>query len=196
MMKGGTLMPQPSQRRSTQRQSAMMAFCGMAAALSIAVMLLGTMIPAATYAVPLFCGLLLLPVMLEFGRKAAWLTYAATTIIAILLGLDKEAAFFYLFLGWYPLVKWQLDAAIHSKPLNLLIKLTIFTAALAAMYSLLAFVLHLDAITQEFSAMGPWLLIAFALIFDLCMLLYDRVLFPMAILYTNRIKPKLKFLRR
>ena len=35
-------------------------------------MLLGGVIPIATYAVPMLCGLILLPVLLEFDAPAAW----------------------------------------------------------------------------------------------------------------------------
>ena len=49
-----------SNRNAARRQSVMIAFCGMAAGLSIVVMLLGGVIPVATYAVPMLCGLLLL----------------------------------------------------------------------------------------------------------------------------------------
>ena len=64
-----------SNRMNARRQSVMIAFCGMAAGLSVAIMLLGGVIPAAAYAVPMLCGLVLLPVLLEFGRRAAWATF-------------------------------------------------------------------------------------------------------------------------
>ena len=94
---------------SAHRQSLMIAFCGMAAGLSVAIMLLGGVIPAATYAVPMLCGLLLLPVLLEFGPKAAWTVYIAVSLLALMLGFDKEAAFFYIFIGYYPIVKWKIE---------------------------------------------------------------------------------------
>ncbi len=188
-------MSDRNQRRSAHRQSVTMAMCGMAAGLSVAVMLLGAVIPVATYAAPLLCGLLLLPVMTEFGRREAWITFAVTSLVALTLGADKEAAFFYLFLGWYPLVKWHLDR-IHARPLRVLVKLLIFTLALTTMYALLALVLHLDAITQDLGAMGVLGLVLFLAVFDVCMLMYDRLLLPLMMLYATRIRPKLRFLRR
>ena len=68
--------------------------------------------------------------------------------------------------------------------------------SLGLMYALLCFVLHLAALTAEFAAMGPWLLAAFWAGLVLCMFLYDRLLLPMSLLYWNRVRPKLKFLRR
>jgi hypothetical protein len=96
-------------RKKARRQSAMVAFCGMTVALSVVLLLLGGVIPVATYAVPMFTGLLLLPVLLEFGYKAAWTTFFAAALLSLFLDFDKEAAFFYLFVGYYPIIKWRLD---------------------------------------------------------------------------------------
>ena len=87
------------------KQSIKIAFCGIAVGLSIVFMLLGGLIPAAVYAVPLLCGLVLLPVSIEFGKPTACATFAATALLALMLDFDKEAAFFYLFIGYYPIIK-------------------------------------------------------------------------------------------
>ena len=71
-----------------------MAFCGLLTALSVTLMLAGGMVPIATYCVPMAAGLLLLPILIEFGKKTAWTTFAAVALIALLLGIDKEASFF------------------------------------------------------------------------------------------------------
>ena len=182
-------------RTSSRRQSIRVAYCGMAAGLSVALMLLGGVIPAATYAVPMLCGLLLLPLLLEFDARAAWTTYIAAALIAVLMDYDKEAAFFYIFLGYYPIVKWKLDR-IKSRPKRLLYKVALFTLALAAMYGLLALLFPMAAFMQEFREMGVFMSVAFAGLYIFCMLAYDRLLLPMALLYMNRVRPKLKFLRR
>lgn len=184
-------MSERKNRSRGHRQSTGMAFCGMAAALSVVLMLLGTVIPIGMYAVPLMCGLLLLPIRVEFGKQYAWVTYAVTALLSVLLGMDKETAFFYVFIGWYPLVKWQLDK-IRSKPVRILAKLGIFTAAVAAMYALLTLVLHLDAIVAEMKEMGTVLMIAFLAVMDLCLLMYDRLLFPMLLLYEHKLRPLLR----
>ena len=184
-----------SNRMTARRQSAMVAFCGMAAALSAAVMLLGGVIPAAAYAVPMLCGLLLLPVQIEFGRRAAWATFFSTAALALLLDFDKEAAFFYLFIGYYPIVKWRLDR-IRPKGKRVAAKLLLFTAALVLMYALLYLLFPVAAALEEFREMGVALSIGFVLLYDGCMLLYDRLLMAAVIIYANKIQPKLKFLRR
>lgn len=172
-----------------------MAFCGMVVALSVGLMLSGGIIPIATYCAPMAAGLLLLPIQLEYGKRAAWTAFAATALLSLMLDADKEAAFFYLFLGNYPLLKWQLDR-IRKKPLRLAAKLALFTTATVLMYALLGFVLGMDAVVEEFREMGAVLLALFIVVFNVCMLLYDRLLLPITLLYANRLRPRLRFLNR
>lgn len=190
-------MPDPvrSRRETGRRKSVRAAYCGMAAALSAALMLLGGVIPAATYAVPMLCGLLLLPVLLEFDAESAWLTWGAAALIALIMDADKEAAFFYLFLGYYPIVKWRMDR-IRSRPGRLAAKAGLFLLSLALMYALLALLFPMADFMREFGEMGLWMTVLFALTYVGCMLVYDRLLLPMAMIYMNRIRPRLRFLNR
>ena len=184
-----------SNRNRARRQSLMIAFCGMAAGLSVVIMLLGGVIPIATYAVPMLCGLLLLPILIEFGKTAAWATFFAVAALTLLLGFDKEAAFFYLFIGYYPNVKWQMDK-IKPKGLGIAAKLLLFTAAVVIMYALLYLLFPMGAYLDEFREMGVILTIGFVALYDFCMLLFDRMLMGFVMIYANRIKPKLTFLRK
>lgn len=182
-------------RNQSRKQSLKIAYCGMMTALSSALMLAGGIIPIATYCVPMMGGILLLPVLIEFGRKSAWMVYAAVSLIILLIGADKEAAFFYIFLGYYPIIKWDLERIRH-KQLRLLFKVIIFNASVLLMYLLLGTVMNMDAIVQEFLTMGEALLVAFIVLLNICLLLYDRLLLPLLYLYVNRIRPKFKFLTR
>lgn len=180
-------------RDRSRKESSKIAFCGLMVALSVALMLTGGLIPIATYCAPMAGGILLLPIMLEYGKKSAWTAYAAVALITLLLGTDKEAAFFYIFLGYYPLLKWEIER-IKSKKLRLLCKLLIFNAAVIVMYLILGFLLNMQALVQEFTQMGMGLLIIFLITLNVCLLLYDRLLLPMIYLYAGKIKPRLKFL--
>ncbi len=183
-------------KRSTARQkSLMIAFCGMAAGLSVVIMMLGGLIPVATYAVPMLCGLLLLPILMEFGQRAAWATFFSAAALALLLDADKEAAFFYLFIGYYPIVKGRLDR-IRGKAKRIAVKLLLFTAAIAAMYALLSLAFPLAEMTQELKEMGLFMMILFVAVYDFSMLLYDRLLLRAAAIYAVRIRPRLRLLRR
>ena len=181
-------------RRSSRQRSGMMAFCGMMVALATVMMFTGGLIPVLTYCAPMIAGVILLPVLLEYGKKAAWTAYAAVALITLFVGIDKEAAFFFLFLGYYPIVKWDIDR-IRRKPLRVLLKLLVFNVSIAAMYAILGFLLHMDAMMAEFSQMGAVLLAVFVVLMNVCMFLYDRVLTPLVLLYAKRLRPKLRFLR-
>ena len=182
-----------SNRSRSRKESSKIAFCGLMVALSVVLMLTGGFIPIATYCAPMAAGILLLPIMLEYGKKAAWTAYAAVSLITLLLGADKEAAFFYIFLGYYPILKWEIER-IQNKSLRFPCKLLVFNASIVLMYLFLGFMLNMQAIIQEFTQMGGLLLILFLLMLNACLLLYDRLLVPMIYLYANRIKPRLTFL--
>lgn len=182
-------------RSNSRYQSSKIAFCGLMVALTVALMLAGGMIPIATYAVPMLSGVLLLPVLFEYGKKTAWTAYGAVALIVLMLGIDKEAAFFYIFLGYYPIVKWDIER-IQQKQLRLPAKLLIFNASIILMYALLGLVMNMDAVIREFTQMGAVLLVVFLITLNLCLLLYDRLMLPLVYLYVNRISPKLRFLRR
>ena len=111
------------------------------------------------------------------------------------LGVDKEAAFFYIFLGYYPIIKWDIDKQ-KKKPIRLVLKLLVFKVSIVAMYAVLGFVLHMDAVVEEFTEMGMWMLAAFIILLDICLFMYDRLLVPMTVLYANKLRPRLRFLIR
>lgn len=182
-----------SNRSRSRKESSKIAFCGLMVALSVVLMLTGGLIPIATYCAPMAGGILLLPILLEYGKKAAWTAYAAVSLITVFLGIDKEAAFFYIFLGYYPLLKWEIER-IKNRHLRLPCKLLVFNLAVISMYVVLGFLFNMQAIIQEFTQMGSVLLILFLIMLNICLLLYDRLLFPMVYLYANRIKPRLTFL--
>ena len=53
----------------------------------------------------------------------------------------------------------------------------------------------MDAMVEEFSQMGAALLAVFIVLMNVCMFMYDRLLTPLVVLYVNRLRPKLRFLR-
>ena len=63
------------------------------------------------------------------------------------------------------------------------------------MYGLLALLFPMAAFMQEFQEMGLWMTAAFAVMYLFCMLAYDRLLLPLSMIYVNRIRPRLTFLK-
>ena len=67
-----------------------MAYCGMAAALCVALMLLGTIIPIAMFIAPAVASFLIATVCMECGITMAWTAYAAVSLLGLLfVGLKK-----------------------------------------------------------------------------------------------------------
>ena len=78
------------QKRKSKSWS--MAYCGMAAALCVALMLLGTIIPIAMFIAPAVASFLIATVCVECGITMAWTAYAAVSLLALLFVPDKEIA--------------------------------------------------------------------------------------------------------
>lgn len=172
-----------------RKQSRRMALCGMMVALSVTVMMMGGVIPLATFCSPAIAGLTLLPVMLECGRKWALSAYVAIAALSLMLSPDKESALLFAFLGYYPVLKPTLDR-IRS-PLQVIAKLAVFNLAAGAMMLAIAFVFNMQHIVQEYAVMGAAMTAAFVIIANITMLLYDRMLVVMLYLYIKKLRPVL-----
>ena len=80
------------------RKSWAMAYCGMAAALSIAFMLLGAVIPIFMYIAPAIASFLVATVCVECGKTLAWTAYGAVSLLSLLFVPDKEVALTFVLL--------------------------------------------------------------------------------------------------
>lgn len=144
----------------------------MLAALAVAVMSLGTIIPIATYVCPMFCALLLQVVLKTCGSRIALAWYGAVALLSVLLAPDKEAAAVFVFLGYYPIVKPRLD----RRKGKWLWKGLLFNGSVCLMYFLLIRLLGLEQLTQEWSEMGIGMLIVLLVLGNVTFFLLDRLL--------------------
>lgn len=165
------------------------AVSGMMTALATAILLMGGIIPAATFAGPALAGLLLIPVFVEGGQRLALGAWIAVSALALMLCADKEAALLFAFLGWYPAVKWRLDARRPGWR-GVPIKLLLWNLCAGAMAAMIFFVFRMDQIIAEYREMSRAMLIAFALLANVTLLIYDRLLAVMAVLYLKKLRPK------
>ena len=92
------------------KQAKIMAFCGMMAALSIVIMVLGAALEIGIYAAPMLAGLCLLPVGRKFGRKYQLLLWLAVSVLALILVPNPEESLMYACLfGCYPVIRTALQ---------------------------------------------------------------------------------------
>ena len=180
-------------KNNTQTQysgSFSLAFCSLMAALGVVLMMTGGLIPVLTYCSPLLAGVLLIPAMRECGVKWAWLVWLATAALSMILCADKEAAFFYLFLGCYPILKRGMDR-VKPKILATVLKLLYFAGALALMYGLILLVFRLDIGLEELEEIGKLAGLVFYALLVAAMMIYDLALRNLTILYEYRLRPHL-----
>ena len=71
------------------------------------------------------------------------------------------------------------------------LKFLILNGAIAAMYLMIFFVLRLDQIMADYADMTRVMLIVFILLGNLTLALYDRMLGIMAVVYINKLRPRL-----
>ena len=172
------------------KKSRKMALTGMLCALAVVIMMLGGVIPLATFCCPALAGLMLIPVFVECGEKLSWCAYAAIAALSLIFCPDKEAALLLTFIGYYPILRWRLDQ-LRSRLLRVVAKLGVFNLAVLAMYALSILVLQMDQILREYQEMGLALTVACLLIGNLTLLLYDRLIAVMTALYVNRLRGRL-----
>ncbi len=88
------------------RQSKVIASCGMMAALSIVVMILGAALGLGLYISPMLAGLCLIPIGRKFGTKYQWMLWAVVSLLSFILVPEIEQNLMYLTLfGLYPILQ-------------------------------------------------------------------------------------------
>lgn len=160
--------------KSNQIQAKHIALGGVLAALAAVILLLGGIIPVGTYIAPMLAALPLVILLAELPKSLCLGWYAIVALLGVLLCPDKETAFVFVFLGWYPLAKPRLDRL--PKLPGLLCKLLIFNASTAALYALLILVFRLEALVQEAKETGLVMLLVILLLGNLSFLLFDVLL--------------------
>lgn len=165
------------------------AFCGMISALALVLMLITTIIPVGTYALPCIAGILLTSVVVEFGWKWALSAYVVVAVLSLFLAGDKEAvAYFIGFFGFYPIAKSGIER-LKSSAVQYIIKYALFTVCMVAAFYVTTFVLGVPA--EEFTLFGfyvPW---AFLIAAELLFYFYDRCVTILVTQYIVSIRGKM-----
>ena len=163
------------------RKSWAMAYCGMAAALCVALMLLGAVVPVLMFIAPAVASLLIATVCMECGMS----------LLSLLFVPDKEVALVFVFLlGYYPLVKPKLER-IRPKLLRGTCKLLLCNGAVLAMYGLVLLLVPAGSISQELRTTALAVSLATLAMGNVAFLLYDRAIHNLLQLYRLVWQPKL-----
>ena len=173
------------------RKSWAMAYCGMAAALSVALMLLGAVIPVLMFIAPAVASFLIATVCMECGKTMAWTAYGAVSVLALLFVPDKEEALTFVFLlGYYPLVKPRFE---HIRPALLrgTAKLALCNGSILLLYGLVLLLVPGGSISQELKATALAVSLTTLAMGNVAFLLYDRALHNLLQIYRILWQPRL-----
>ncbi len=158
--------------------------------LSITFMLLGNLIPLATYVVPAISGLFIIPILYEYKTKTAFTFYLSVSILAILFVPDKEIVLMYvLSFGIFSVFKAKIEVK-YNKMLKFIIKLLFANTSLVIIYLLLILVFPIPMLVEEFNNSGVLLIISFIIIFDITFLLYDRMITVYTYIYIKKYRKR------
>ncbi|MEG1862866.1 MAG: hypothetical protein RR198_04580 [Oscillospiraceae bacterium] len=167
------------------------ALCGLTAALSVVILLMGFLFPFATYACPAAAACLILPIVYEYKEKTAFTLYAAISFLAFFLVPDKELTFMFVFVfGLYTVIKFSIDRK-KSKVLKLILKLCYVNCSLFVSYGLLLLIFPVQSLVAEFGEFGMGFIVLFMALFNVVFLLYDKAVEKVLLLYIYRFRSKI-----
>ena len=168
-----------------------MAYCGMAAALSVVLMLLGAVFPIAMFIAPAVASFLIATVCVECGKTMALTAYGAVSLLSLLFVPDKEVALTFVFLlGYYPLAKPKFER-IRPAVLRIVCKLLLCNGTVLAMYGLVFLLVPAGSISQELRTTALAVSLATLAMGNVAFVLYDRALHNMLMMYRLVWRPKL-----
>ena len=161
-----------------------MALCGMLTALAVVILLLGGLLPLATFCAPVLAMAALLPVLEECGPRAAGIAWAATSLLALLLAADREMAMVMLFFGWDPILRPRI-ARMTCPLTRLAAKVLLCSALIALLYGLL---LKLMGPATDLAGLSPVLTVMMLVLANLTFLLLDVALGRLTALWHRRLR--------
>ena len=154
-----------------KRNGVKIAFCGIAAALSLVILLI-TLIPITEISLAALAGIVGIPIVIEFGRKYGLAVYATVSVLSLLLIPTLEGKALYIaFFGYYPVLKSALETRRLPRLAEWGVKLVIFNVAVIVAYLLMLNVFGLPADSFQIRGVSlPWV---FLLLGNGVFLLYD-----------------------
>lgn len=159
------------------------AFGALCAALIVVFLGLSSLFPSLDLSLAALAALVVYVVLLEFGKKAAALTFITSALLSILILPDKNCALFYtFFFGWYPFLRAIL-AHVYLW-LGWVIKIGSATFMAGIFYLFFAVLFPRESFSDFFQ-------ISSVVLFFIAFVLYDIGLSRLVFFYSLKIRPKL-----
>ena len=192
--------PRRTRRSGSTRRIAM---CAVLCALAVVMLGLGAIIEVIDITAAAVASLVLLPILLCYGTRYAWLSYAVTGVLGVLLMPQSLGAWMFAGLtGFYPIVKQRLDRL--PRVLSWAVKLLLLAAVLLLYLGIFYFILLggegslFDAFLKGFGEEDGTPLMAWAVIilslftYILFDLLIDRLLILYYLRWQKRVERWMK----
>lgn len=173
----------PQNRRAVRKTTTKrLTVCAVLSALGVTVSWLGSLVGVLDLCTPLLTSLLLVPVVIEYGKGYPWGVWLATTVLSLLLLPSKSPAAVYLVFGYYPILKAYLE---RLRPLPcILLKQLLFVAVDAVLIYGSNFIMGVE------ENLPPWYPVALAVGGYLVLNLTDIVLTRLISAYIFKYRSK------
>lgn len=170
------------------KNSKVIAYSGVATALSVVMLFLGSIFWALGYTMPLVASLVMIILLDSISQKSALLTFVSTSVISFILLNDKECVLLYvLFFGYYPLIRDKIND-IKPKFLSYLLKFVTFNAAMVLAQILCVYVFGIPFDDM----LGKWGIVVFVLCLNLVFVVFDKLYTLLLRLYRIKLKKKVE----
>ncbi|WP_294800450.1 hypothetical protein [uncultured Eubacterium sp.] len=170
------------------KNSKVIAYSGVATALSVVMLFLGSIFWVLGYTMPLVASLVMIILLDSISQKSALLTFISTSIISFILLNDKECVLLYvLFFGYYPLIRDKIND-IKPKFLSYLLKFITFNAAMVLTQVLCVYVFGIPFDDM----LGKWGIVLFVLCLNLVFVVFDKLYTLLLKLYRIKLKKKVE----
>lgn len=170
------------------KSSKVIAYSGIASALSVVMLFLGSIIWVLGYTMPLVASLIMIVLLDSVSKRSALLTFVSTSVISFILLNDKECVLLYvLFFGYYPLIRDKIND-IKPKFLSYLLKFVTFNVAMVLVQVLCVYVFGIPFDDM----LGKWGIVVFIICLNLVFVVFDKLYTVLLKLYRIKLKKKVE----
>ena len=172
-------MSTPSKKRTKY-----LTVCAMLSALGVVFLGLGSLIESIDLTCAALASILCIYAVIEIGGAYPWMIWAVTSLLSLILLPQKSPAAFYLFIGFYPILKARLEKL--PRIVCIILKLVIFHAIIVLSWLVIRIFFPADAQFQ----LG-WILLSGYALCLVVFLLYDYCLTLLVTVYLRRWRKRL-----
>lgn len=166
------------------------ALCGIVSALALALMMVTSLVPIGSYALPCFAGIIIAAIVVEYGYKWAFGVFAVVSVLSVFLAGDKEAVLYFIALfGYYPIIKGAIEKYLKNRIIQYILKFALFNAAAIGSFYIAMFLLSVAA--EEFTLFGFYIPWAFLIVGNVFFLFYDYAITVFIAQYVVRLRGKI-----